>query len=382
MIRVFAVLNGTILHDDRNWSPTYTRIRFLLSELGRYNDVRVDSIPYRLLPGQDATCRIYNNIVKTAIALRSAYCLLHDRPLAFFAYPHSLTTFQNRLLFLLCATCRIPTIVDIHDTREQAAAVGTGRFGVRQAMEKYCFTRATLRIALNPAMWKRIQRTYHLDEVPAVLVPNGVEEEFFTQHTAPYLPAEGRFNICYIGALTKNRGIDLLVRSCCLLRERYPWIRLHLIGPYGPGIPEDLKEEIEASDFIVRAELPRSAISAALAPMDLLVLPYNPQEPYLNFSSPTKLFEYIGAAKPILCTKCDSLMEIDDGGGIMYVDYSVPAMAKAVEHLIAHPEAREGMARALYRIRENHTWTERASRIYHGIGSYAERPESGESRDR
>ncbi|MDV2482605.1 glycosyltransferase family 4 protein [Methanoculleus sp. Wushi-C6] len=369
MIRIFAVLNGAVLRDDGNWSPTYTRIRFLLGELTRYEDLGVDTISFEVLPGQGLPERLCNNVIKTTVALRSAYRLLKDRPLAFFAYPHSLTTFQNRLLFRLCTACRIPTVVDIHDTREQAAAVGDGQFGVPQRTEGYCLGRATLLIALNPRMWERIRRTYHLDGTPVVFVPNGVEEEFFTQHSAPYSPVEGRFNICYTGALTKNRGIDLLVSSCGILRERYPWIRLHLIGPYGPGIPDDLKETIERSDFIVRAELPRSAIPAALAPMDLLVLPYNPGEPYLNLASPTKLFEYIGAARPILCTKCESLMDIDDEGGFTYADYSVPEMAEAIERLIFHPEVREEMGRALCRIRESHTWKERASRIYHGIRS-------------
>lgn len=200
-------------------------------------------------------------------------------------------------------------------------------------------------------------------------VPHGFEGEFFTQHPAPYSPIEGRFNICYTGALTKNRGIDLRVRSCTLLREKYPSLRLHLIGPYGFGIPADLKRTIETSEFIMRTELPRSAIPAALTDMDLLVLPYNPQERYLNLTYPTKVFEYIGAAKPILCTRCESLMDINDMGGFMYVDYSPAEMVKSIEYLIAHPEVRTEMGRALYRIREDHTWTERASRIYHSIRS-------------
>jgi len=57
----------------------------------------------------------------------------------------------------------------------------------------------------------------------------------------------------------------------------------------------------------------------------------------------------------------------------MYADYSPEEMAKAIEYLIAHPEVRAEMGRALHRIREDHTWTERASRIYHGVRSYAER---------
>jgi len=387
MIRIFAVLNGAILNDDQNWSPTYTRIRFLLSELAGYEDVTVDSISFGLLPNperqgaaqsaarqgrgfcSDVAGRLSNNVVKTVIALRSAYRLLKERPLAFFAYPHSLTTFQNRLLFLLCTVCKIPTLVDIHDTREQAAAVGNGHFSVPPGTEKYCFIRATLLVALNPIMWEHIKQTYHLDEKSVVFVPNGVEEEFFAQHPAPYSPVEGRFNICYIGALTRNRGIDLLVDSCSILWEIYPWIRLYLIGPYGPGITDDLKRVIETSDFIVRNELPRSAIPAALVPMDLLVLPYDPRERYLNLASPTKIFEYIGAAKPILCTRCESLTGIGDRGGFMYVDFSPPEMAKAIGHLIEHPEVRTEMGRMLYSIREDHTWAERASRIYHGIRS-------------
>jgi hypothetical protein len=63
-----------------------------------------------------------------------------------------LTTFQNRLLFLLCTVCKIPTLVDIHDTREQAATVGNGHFSVPPGTEKYCFIRATLLVALNPIM--------------------------------------------------------------------------------------------------------------------------------------------------------------------------------------------------------------------------------------
>ena len=109
MIWIFTVLNGAILHDDQNWSPTYTRIRFLLTELARYEDVWVDSIAYRPSSGPDPPGRLHDNIIKTAVALRSAYRLQKDKPLAFFAYPHSLATLQNRLLFLFCAAYRIPT---------------------------------------------------------------------------------------------------------------------------------------------------------------------------------------------------------------------------------------------------------------------------------
>jgi len=112
MIRLFAILNGTILNDDQNCSPTYTRIRFLLSGLARYEDITVGSISFGLLPGKGIPVRFYSDAVKTAVALCFAYRLIKDRPLAFFAYLHPLTTFQNRHLFRLCVIYRIPTVIE------------------------------------------------------------------------------------------------------------------------------------------------------------------------------------------------------------------------------------------------------------------------------
>lgn len=62
-------------------------------------------------------------------------------------------------------------------------------------------------------------------------------------------------------------------------------------------------------------------------------------------------------------------MDIDDEGGSMYMDYSPEKMAEAIDHLINHPEVREEMGRALYRIRARHAWAERAGRVYRRVES-------------
>ncbi len=54
-------------------------------------------------------------------------------------------------------------------------------------------------------------------------------------------------------------------------QSRYGRLRRNLDWGYSL-IREEFR--IETSDFIVRVELPRNAVSTALAPMDLLVLPY------------------------------------------------------------------------------------------------------------
>jgi len=103
MIKIFAVVNGEVIAElGENTTPTYTRIHFLINELKNFKDVDVVSIRYHLLPKGGLMSTVYNNVLKTAAALHSALLLILYRPWVYFAYPHSLTTVQNRALFRLC----------------------------------------------------------------------------------------------------------------------------------------------------------------------------------------------------------------------------------------------------------------------------------------
>ena len=83
--------------------------------------------------------------------------------------------------------------------------------------------------------------------------------------------------------------------------------------------------------------------------------------------TPTKFFEYIGTGKPILCTKCESLIDIGSDGSIVYVDYELEDFKSKIETLINSPELREDMSKKLLKLRKEHTWSERANRIYNEL---------------
>lgn len=374
MIRIFAVCNGTLLERlGTQVSPTYTRIHFLLKELAEYPDVEIDAVPCDLPAGSSISRRLANNLQKTIAALRSAHRILRDRPWVYVAYPHSMTTVQNRLLFSFCSFIGVRTILDLHDTLEQTGAVGDGKERLNRQFEAHCLSRASVIIALNRPMWERVARAHSLNvngSPSVVIAPNAFEDAFMHLYPDPYRAVSGRCNVCYIGALTRNRGIDLLVDACTAVHAENPDLRLHLYGPYGPGILAELRNRIESTEWIVRRELPRAELPAALQSMDVLVMPYNPAEPYLNLASPTKLYEYIGTGIPILCTKCESLLDIGSGGGILYVGYSTEAFSAAIEDLLQHPERREAMSQKLIAVRENFTWKEQAARVRHAIQEY------------
>jgi glycosyltransferase involved in cell wall biosynthesis len=370
-IKLFAVLNGEILEDlGDNVSATYTRIHYLLNGIKDFPDVTVSSIRFRQISSNNIFSIIYNNIIKTIVAIRTATTIIKDKPMVFFAYPHSLTTIQNRFIFRLCELLQFKIVLDIHDTIEQATVIGNGKSTLNSNLEGYYFRKANLVLALNQPMWNYLQNKYSIPQNKQVaFVPNAYEEDLSKLYPNGYKSVDNRFNVCYLGGLTKNRGIEILVQACEDLHKRYPYLKLYLFGSYGESIPYKLKDSIERSSFIVRRQVPRKDLSKALQEVDLLVMPYDPRQSYMNFSSPAKLFEYIGTGKPILCTKCESLLEIGKDGGIIYVNYDAADIEKKTEMLIVNPEIREKMSKEVIEIRQHHTWRERAKRVNEALKS-------------
>jgi len=370
MINIFMIDNGEILGDlQDNISATLTREHYLLNNLRTFSDVNLISIPYKQLPRTNFVYIIYNNIIKSVVALNSILILMKKKPLVFFTYPMSLTTIQNRVLFRFCKYFNLKIILDVQDTIEQIVAIGSGRSELNNEIEKYCLKEAELLLIPNNIMWENIKKKYDLSVKNIVIVSHGFEHLFIEKYPDPYKSVKNRFNICYIGGITKNRGIDTLVQSCVELREKYPCIKLYLIGVYGEGVSKNLKDIIETSDFIILKQVPRKEIVDSFQDIDTFIMPYNPNVNYLNMISPTKIYEYIGCGKPIICTKCESLIQIGKDDSILYVDYDVEDFKRKIEFLIKNPQIREDMSKKLIEIRSEYLWDKRAVDLHNAVKS-------------
>jgi glycosyltransferase involved in cell wall biosynthesis len=368
-LKLFAAVNGKIVESlGDNYTPTYTRIHYLLRELKKFDDLEVTFISFHQYRKKNAWTMIANNVVKTVVAFYSALMLARERPMVFFAYPDSLVTVQNRAIFALSKLLNLTIILDVHDTIEQAQAVGAPRSAISERTEEDCIKNASLiSSSVKGPLWEHLKEKYSVNDDKVVFVPNAVEDSLLARFPLPYKSVDSRFNICYIGGITKNRGIDLLVEACSELHQVYPHIKLIIFGWYGEGIAKELKDAIEKSSFIIRREVPREQIPSSLHAIDLFVMPYNPNEIYMSSITPTKFFEYIGTGIPTICTKSETLMDLVVSKGILYIDYSVKDFRTAIESMIGQPALREEMSRELMSIRRAHTWGERADRLHGAI---------------
>lgn len=138
------------------------------------------------------------------------------------------------------------------------------------------------------------------------LVPSTVDTGRFNHHFSPPLT----FNyILYVGSLTIQKdGVNILIDSFARISDKYPELRLVLIGE-----ADTLKEEmmlkglvsslkIDSERVVFLGKLPRNDIPAYLYNAEILALA-RPQNIISDAGFPSKLTEYLATGKPVVVTR-------------------------------------------------------------------------------
>ncbi|MEM8600753.1 MAG: glycosyltransferase [Bacteroidota bacterium] len=190
--------------------------------------------------------------------------------------------------------------------------------------------------------------------------------------TAPTPYAERPPHVAYVGAITEVRGIREVVSGMGQLPERLG-ARLQLGGSFHPT---SLRAELEGDPGWTRTDylgyLSRPALAQVLDRARVGVVTFHPVERYLG-NYPTKLFEYMAAGIPVVCSSFAQLKPFVEGTGCgLLVDPLNPAsIAWAIQWLLEHPEEAEAMGqRGQAAVRERYHWAPEGDalvRFYTGL---------------
>lgn len=156
--------------------------------------------------------------------------------------------------------------------------------------------------------------------------------------------------IIYFGRMDKLRKLDFLIRCIRIVSNEIPDVRLLMVG--GDENPKENKMlQLLTIDMGIRenviftGSVSRDQIPEYIASADIGVSPIPPY-PIYQISSPTKLIETMGMAKPIIASDIPEQKQMirKSKGGIC-VPYNEKLFAKAIIKILKSPDIANNMGR-------------------------------------
>ena len=220
-----------------------------------------------------------------------------------------------------------------------------------------------------------------IDRDRLLVNPNGVDVE----RLAPYRsrsPEQWRAQlglaqaptIGFVGSFGVWHGVRVLPEMVAQLAPRVPEARWLLVG--GGQLHDDVAAEIERDGLMDRVALPgvvaHERALELLSSCDVCVSPHVPNADGSRFfGSPTKLFEYMGLARPIVASDLEQLGEViaDGETGLLCPPGDALAAADAIQRLLEDPQLRQRLANAaLERATSVYSWRAHTRRILEALG--------------
>jgi glycosyltransferase involved in cell wall biosynthesis len=253
---------------------------------------------------------------------------------------------------------------------------GAPRLGkTLEALERRDLVDASLVVVVSNVLREQLVAA-GIDASRILVNPNGVDVDRlarFRERPArewratlgqPEAPTVG-----FVGSFGLWHGVRLLPRLIETVARERPDCRWILVG--GGLLYDDVSTEIEArglSERVVMTNVvPHERALEFLSACEVCVSPHvsNPDGSRF-FGSPTKLFEYMGLAKPIVASALEQIGDVLEDGrtGLLCPPGDVDAAAAAVVRLLGDGALRESLGQAaLEEARTTYSWKMHVRRI-------------------
>lgn len=177
---------------------------------------------------------------------------------------------------------------------------------------------------------------------------------------------QGLLQIGYVGSIQRGRGIDVLLR----LADELPTMDFHIVG----GDQTTIVKNLNLNEFPTNVQcygfVAPSVASQLTKQFDVVVAPYQLDTSVKSgkntsgYMSPLKIFEYMAAKKPIVCSDLPVLREVLSESNSILVPAEDVSLWKNAIHRLQDYSLRNKLANeAFQKFETNFTWTVRAKRI-------------------
>ncbi|MGE0763272.1 MAG: glycosyltransferase family 4 protein [Bdellovibrionales bacterium] len=167
--------------------------------------------------------------------------------------------------------------------------------------------------------------------------------------------------VCYVGVITRARGILPLIESL----ERTP-MRLHLIGEFENETLRLQAQQMRGwANVVYHGQCERKKVAQIMAQCQGGVVTFLPLANHFE-AMPNKLFEYLSAGLPVIASDFPAWRELLDGEsyGWLVDPNNSQELARVFQEILNHPEEAASRGRAGRRaVIERFNWETEATKI-------------------
>lgn len=274
---------------------------------------------------------------------------------------------------LLARRYRVPLVYDAQELYTGLHTLGPWYRRFLSLQERLLIKRADRITVVNDAIADVMAKRYHVQIDSVILNCPPYEDKPYREGTGRSvrdifrIPDE-EVVLLYSGGLGKDRGIENTILSLSHLRN----VSLVVLGD-GPlkatlldlMREHDLGHRVYFTDFVPHTEVPRLISSA-----DIGVIPYEKVGINHYLCSPSKMFHYIMAELPIVCSDFPFLRKVvvDNGIGRAFDPSNPESIAAAIRELVNVKGAHAACKEQIRVVKRRYCWEEEERRF---LGLYA-----------
>jgi glycosyltransferase involved in cell wall biosynthesis len=275
---------------------------------------------------------------------------------------HDSRSFQGIVAYLFARIRKVPFVFQPHGSYLSPLLGSETKKMARIALDKVIgeglVKKASQVIVLTCAEAEQY-RAMGVPEEKIAIIPNGIDLESYID-----LPSRGTFRskfsandddrvILFLGRIHKIKGIDLLVKACAHLFDRFNNLSLAIVGS-DDGYLGELKQmlgkmKIIAKNVWLTGPLYGRDKLEAYVDADVFVLPSR----YETF--PNVVLEAYACSKPVVASDVESISDIVIHGktGLLFSAGNVDDLESMISRVLTNPEEAEEMGHRARRFVED-----------------------------
>lgn len=275
--------------------------------------------------------------------------LIHNKNRFDVIHAHSHLFFSTNLCALVKTFGSAPLVITNHGLNSQTAPSWFQNiFNATGAI--WTFKRAD-RIICYTKEEKRELVSLGISGDKIAVIHNGINTDIFI----PKEDTKNYVRLLWIGRFTQGKGVEYLVDAFKILKHRYPYLKLLMVGK-GPN-RERIIRKINLSglndSIIIKDSIPYSEIPGVFQKSDVFILPS------LQEGVPRTILEAMSCSIPIVCSELPQLVDIIKDCGFMVPKKDPKAIAERVSEILSNKKlAKELGNNGREKVVENFSWTD------------------------